>query len=87
MPNPTDTPATKKPAKTIDKPAEAEPKQRPVKRPPRPAYHVPRGVAFTDTSGEPRRYRAGSTIDEGILPGTIARDYLKRGDIVELTDH
>lgn len=73
--------------KPTDKPAEAEPKQRPVKRPPRPAYRVPRGVQFIDTTGEPARYRAGDTIDEGIVPQPIADQYLKRGDLLALTDH
>lgn len=73
--------------KTADTPTEAEPKQRPVKRPAKPAYHVPRGVAFDDANGDPVRYRAGSTIDEGVLPESLANDYLKRGDIVAITTH
>lgn len=72
--------------KQPEKPAEAEPKQRPDKRPSRPAYSVPRGVSFLDKHGDLVRYRAGSTIDHGIVPKDVADDYLKRGDLVALND-
>ena len=75
---------TDKPTET---PAEAEPKQRPVKRPPRPAYFVPRGVAFLDKNGDLVRYAAGAEIEPGVVPHSIAVDYLERGDLLALTDN
>ncbi len=82
---PTDT----KPGKPLEKPAEAEPKQRPVKRPPKPAYHVPLGIAWLDPDDEKVTIRvmAGIDVDEGIIPDALIPDYLKRGAIVPLTNN
>ena len=72
----------------IEDAPESEPKPKPVKRPPpKPAYLVPNGVAFLDKSGNLARYRAGDTIEHGIVPMTVANDYIKRGDLVALTDN
>jgi len=78
MASTTDKPATK--------PAEAEPKQRPVKRPSKPAYYVPRGIAWLD-GDETIRARAGAKLDEGVGPAELIPDYLKRGDLVAITTH
>lgn len=85
MANATDTTAAKKADDTAN-PAEAEPKQRPVKRPSKPSYHVPRGIAWLD--GEDTiRIKGGTDVDEGVIPADLIPDYLKRNDIVALTDH
>ncbi len=82
----TDTTAAKRPTKPLDKPAEAEPKQRPVKRPAKPAYHVPRGIAWLD-GGVTIRALAGAELEDGVIPADLIHAYLKRGDIVAITTH
>lgn len=78
----------KKADKPTDKPAEAEPKQRPVKRPPKPAYHVPRGIAWLDPDNEDVtiRVKADTDLEDGIIPADLLGAYLKRGDVVALND-
>lgn len=83
MANPTDKTADTKP---VEKPAEAEPKQRPVKRPAKPAFHVPRGVAWLE-GDVTIRVRAGAELEAGIIPADLEREYLKRGDILAITTH
>jgi hypothetical protein len=84
MANATDTTAAKK-ADDTAKPAEAEPKQRPVKRPAKPAYHVPRGIAWLEGKTT-IRVKAGADLESGIIPAALIPDYLERGDIVELAN-
>lgn len=70
--------------KPVEKPAEAEPKQRPVKRPAKPAYHVPRGIAWLDSKGATIRVKADTNVDDGIIPAELIDDYIERGAIVAL---
>ena len=81
----TDILAGHKPEKPVEKPAEAEPKQRPVKRPSKPAYYVPRGIAWLDDGGVTIRAKAGAELEDGIVPSELVDEYLKRGDLVALT--
>lgn len=74
-------------AATDTKPFEAEPKQKPVKRPAKPrndTHTVTRGIAYLDATGDQIRVRAGGRIDATKLPAKLVTEYAERGDIIKI---